>query len=598
MKTCPNCGIANQPGARFCSACGTTLAPTTLPLGLTFHGRYSILKLLGRGGMASVYQVSDAHLGGKLMALKEFSDAGITDPRARAEAVAAFNQEAHLLARLDHPNIPKVTDFFTEGGKHYIVMEFVPGESLEVISARSGGRCAEADVRGWALQLCDVLGYMHGQNPPVIYRDLKPGNIMLTPQGQVKLVDFGIARLFKIGKPGDTQVMGTPGFAAPEQYGQGQTDARSDIYAFGVVLHTLLTGHDPASTPFALPPARQLNPGVSPQLEAIIGSATQMDPNLRYQSAAQLRAALLSRRGAGGTTIVMPGGKTAQPTRRGPGAAILVAVLVVALIGIAAAAFAMNRPQTAWTPPSASTESAVTEAAAATLELTAIPSPEAEVTESAATAAAEVELPTTAPSATLEPPTATIEPPTATPVPPTPTLEPTATLPPVPTATPGCALAADPALAGVWERGVLGCAVGPAGITWGAWQPFERGAMYWRSDLNTVYVLFNNGSWFEILDKWDGYATASRGSPPAGLRAPERGFGWVWGTRDDVFNGLGWALDQEKGFCAAVQSFESGVIFQSSRVQSCQGDLYNWATHPDFRPLLFRVRWDGTWRMF
>ena len=212
---------------------------------------------------------------GTYWAVKEMSDAAIVDPIEKARAVAGFQQEAQLLAQLAHPNIPKVTDYFTENNKHYIVMEFVPGETLEDRLVRLQAPCSEQEVRQWSAQLCDVLAYLHSQNPAIIFRDLKPGNIMLTPQGQIKLIDFGIARLFKPGKSSDTQVVGTPGFASPEQYGRGQTDGRSDVYSLGVVLHHLLTLHDPTTTPFALPPARQLRPTVSPQMEQILVRATQ-----------------------------------------------------------------------------------------------------------------------------------------------------------------------------------------------------------------------------------------------------------------------------------------------------------------------------------
>ncbi|MEI2691331.1 MAG: serine/threonine-protein kinase [Anaerolineae bacterium] len=187
-----------------------------------------------------------------------------------------------MLACLNHPNLPKVSDYFTEHGKHYIVMEFVEGQTLEDYLSRRGGSVSEAEARGWAAQLCDVLGYLHRQQPPVIFRDLKPANVMLTPQGQLKLIDFGIARFFKAGKPGDTLVMGTPGYAAPEQHGQGQTDARSDVYSLGVLLHHLLTGYDPAATPFALPPVRQLNPQVSPAMAQVITRAIEVHPAQRF----------------------------------------------------------------------------------------------------------------------------------------------------------------------------------------------------------------------------------------------------------------------------------------------------------------------------
>ena len=334
---CTKCGATNQPGARFCHGCGAPLGAATLPLGAAVQGRYAILGLLGQGGMGAVYQVSDTRLGGKIMALKELTDAAITNPQDKALAAAAFAREAQLLAHLDHPNIPKVTDFFTETGKYYLVMEFVSGETLESRLAHQSAPVSEGEARDWVLQLCDVLNYLHGQNPPVIFRDLKPANIMITPQGQIKLVDFGIARLFSPGKAGDTLVIGTPGYAPPEQYGKGQTDARSDIYSLGVVLHSLLTRHNPALTPFALPPARQLNPAISLQMETVILKATQLDPTQRYQTVVQMRAALIGHTAA--PTAVMP-----QPAHRHRWA-VLVGVLLVAIIGVAAAASHAKRGQ-------------------------------------------------------------------------------------------------------------------------------------------------------------------------------------------------------------------------------------------------------------
>jgi len=604
---CRRCGATNQPTARFCHSCGAQLSGATLPLGVAVQGRYTILGLLGQGGMGAVYQVADVRLGGKIMALKELSDAAITSPQAKTGAAAAFAREAQLLANLDHPNIPKVTDFFTETGKYYLVMEFVEGETLEARLTRQGAPVSEADARDWALQLCDVLTYLHGRNPSVIFRDLKPANIMLTPQGQIKLVDFGIARLFNPMKAGDTLVIGTPGYAPPEQYGKGQTDVRSDIYSLGVVLHTLLTGHDPAATPFALPRVRQLNPAISPQMEGVIQRATQLDPAQRYQTVAQMRAALMGHGTAPTAVMPLPAGR-----RRW---AMPVGILLVVIVGVIAAAAAAlsGGNRSAWTPApvtevarAVSSETRVIPAAAATAD----PAGRSLTTGALLTVPPVVTTRTSVPPTHAPPPpTATRLPPTKTPVPPTPTvIPPTLTplptnTPPPPTATrlpptPACAQAVDGQFANVWDRGLLGCPAGATRVVWAAWQPFQGGYMLWRSDLNTVYVLFSDGSWIEIPDKWDGYSTAGRGEPPAGLRAPERGFGWVWGTRNDVFNRLGWALDQEKGFCTAVQPMERGFIFQSNRVQSCQDGLYNWATHPEFRPLLFRVMTNGTWRLF
>lgn len=277
------------------SRCGNALpgyGTGMLPQNVLLQNRYSIIKKIGQGGFGAVYQATDQRLN-KTWAIKEMSDAAISDPFEKAKAVKAFQEETQLLVQLNHPNIPRVTDSFAQNNKHYMVMEFVPGETLQHRLDSQLSPCSEQEVCQWADQLCDVLTYLHHQNPPVIFRDLKPENIMLTPQGRVKLIDFGIARFFKIGKPGDTVPMGTSGYAAPEQYGTDQTDARSDIYSLGVVLHQALTGYDPTVTPFALPPVRQLNSSVSLELEQIIATATNTDRLQRFQSVDQFRQALL-----------------------------------------------------------------------------------------------------------------------------------------------------------------------------------------------------------------------------------------------------------------------------------------------------------------
>ena len=268
------------------------LARGILPQNLVLQDRYVVLHKLGQGGMGAVYKVADKRLGNKLMALKELSISALSDPQEQAQARAAFEREARMLARLDHLNIPQVSNFFIEHNKYYIVMELVQGKTLEQHMQHQPHPCTEQEVRDWAMQLCNVLTYLHGQNPPVIFRDLKPANIMLSSTGQLKLIDFGIARLFKSGKTSDTQQIGTHGYAPPEQYGPSQTDPRSDIYSFGVVLHHLLTRHNPALTPFKLLPVRQINPQISPALEQIIMTATQHDITQRYQSIAAMKYAL------------------------------------------------------------------------------------------------------------------------------------------------------------------------------------------------------------------------------------------------------------------------------------------------------------------
>ncbi|UCG23395.1 MAG: protein kinase [Chloroflexota bacterium] len=304
--TCPHCSNEINPSDQFCPWCGSNLQdekagaePATgrageLQPGYVLRDRYQIEGLLGRGGMGAVYRARDLRLPGKAWAVKEMTEAGL-EPAERVAAVQNFEREAHLLAQLQHPNLPQVVDFFEDGssGRHYLVMDFVEGQTLEELLLREGSPFPETVINEWTFQLCDVLGYLHGQNPPIIFRDLKPGNIIIEPSGQLKLIDFGIARFFKGDRSSDTQTFGTFGYAPPEQYGLGQTDARSDIYGLGVTLLRLSTGYDPAIDPLNLPPARQVNPAVSARLEKVIQKATHQDPDARYQSAAELQNALL-----------------------------------------------------------------------------------------------------------------------------------------------------------------------------------------------------------------------------------------------------------------------------------------------------------------
>jgi hypothetical protein len=264
------------------------LSPNTI-----LQSRYRILRAIGGGGMGVVYEAEDKRLGGRHCAIKEFSPEHLP-LQDRAWAVQTFQQEAAILSQLSHPGLTNVTDYFAEGSNEYLVMELIEGGTLadQLDGARSG-RLPQAEALDMTRQLCDVLEYLHRRTPPIVFRDLKPTNIMLTPQGQVKLIDFGIARLFKPGQSHDTISLGTPGYAAPEQYGgQGQTDPRSDIYSLGVVLHQMLTGHDPTRTPFNLPLTRTLNGAVPPNIEAVIRKAVQVDPNQRFQTIAELRAKL------------------------------------------------------------------------------------------------------------------------------------------------------------------------------------------------------------------------------------------------------------------------------------------------------------------
>lgn len=278
-----------------------------LPPDTLLTGRYRLRAIIGRGGMSIVYRAEDMRLGGRLVAIKEIVDT-FDDPLEREQALEQFQQEGSLLATLDHPNLPHVSDYFSEGGRHYLVMELIEGRTLATIQREAGGGPLPLDiVMGWTRQICGVLEYLHDHRPPIIFRDLKPDNIMLDPQGRIKLIDFGIARLFDPAKRTDTLKMGTVGYAPPEQYsGRGMTDQRSDVYALGVTLYELLTGYDPATTPFALPPARKFNRAISPALNATLEKAVELDRRNRWQSVPALRDALF--------TAPLP----QRPTRRLP----------------------------------------------------------------------------------------------------------------------------------------------------------------------------------------------------------------------------------------------------------------------------------------
>jgi serine/threonine protein kinase len=257
--------------------------------------------------MGAVYLAEDNRLAGTRRAIKEMNLAQIP-PQDRGWTEAAFRQEAGMLSQLSHPGLTRVTDFFAEGGSLYLVMDYVPGQTLEqVLNNAPGGRLSLEQALDIVRQLCDVLAYLHEQSPPVIFRDLKPANVMLTPQNQVRLIDFGIARFFKAAQTHDTVNLGTPGYAAPEQWGsQGQSDARSDIYGLGVLLLQLVTGYDPVPQPFPLPRPSQVLPTIPPEIEAIILCATQIRPDDRYQSVIEFLQAL----DAFGTTL---------PTKKGSG---------------------------------------------------------------------------------------------------------------------------------------------------------------------------------------------------------------------------------------------------------------------------------------
>lgn len=275
-----------------------------MDMNVVLQNRYTLLRIMGQGGMGTVYLAKDERLGGRYVAIKELSVSHIL-PSEREARFQAFRQEAMMLAQLRHPGIATISDFFFETGSAYLVMEYVPGLTLrQLLRQHPGQQLTLAQALNFTYQLCQVLAYLHQQHPPLIFRDLKPENVIVQPDGQLKLIDFGISRLFKLGQKRDTVPMGTPGYASPEHYGQEQTGPRSDIYSLGIMLHEMLTGHDPTHrTPFtplawsSLPPNEHLL-----TLKAVILKATQLDAGLRYGSILEMQADL----SASGTVPTRP----------------------------------------------------------------------------------------------------------------------------------------------------------------------------------------------------------------------------------------------------------------------------------------------------
>lgn len=258
--------------------------------GETIRDRYRVRRLLGRGGMATVYLVEDMKLPEKLWALKEMGDN--LSPDIREQAASQFRHEAEILARLTHPRLPRVIDYFSQGERSYLVMEYLQGTTLRQLMNSRDTWESEEKIRSWGIELCGVLEYLHSQQPPVIFRDIKPDNIIVDEENHLKLIDFGIARIFTPGKSEDTIVIGTPGFAAPEQYGKGQTDARSDIYSLGATLYCLATRLNPADTPFSFQIPSSVNPHISSALDTVLLTCLDLDPEKRFPSASELRRAL------------------------------------------------------------------------------------------------------------------------------------------------------------------------------------------------------------------------------------------------------------------------------------------------------------------
>src|SRR5579884_321613 len=308
---CSACGAASQSQATFCFHCGQKLLIGTRPTPVTpapeaadhptgllephhmLNSRYRISELVGQGGMGAVYKARDIKFG-RNVAVKEMSQHNLSKQEAE-EATERFRQEANLLARLTHPNLPSVYDYFEENGRWYLVMDFIKGETLEeYIAGKTDNILPIIEVIDIGIQLTRVLGYLHTRPTPIIFRDLKPLNIMITSDKHVYLIDFGVARLFKRGKAKDTLAFGSVGYAAPEQFGKAQTTPRSDIYSLGVILHQLLTGKDPQDNDplFHFQPLSFYNFSLPKELVELVAYMLNVDSRMRPGSMVGVRREL------------------------------------------------------------------------------------------------------------------------------------------------------------------------------------------------------------------------------------------------------------------------------------------------------------------
>jgi serine/threonine-protein kinase len=276
--------------------------PRTLKKAEILKERYQIREHIGQGGAGSIYLADDLRLEGRLCALKEVEYDRLLPEKTRQEARDQFLREATILARFDHPNLPKVSDFFSSGPRDYLVMDYVPGDDLRTVmleARRNGAFLPEAQVLRWARQLADALTYLHGQTPPVVHRDIKPSNLKIMPSGLLKLVDFGLVKIMSADQEMTITViqgLGTALYTPLEQYGSDDThtDARSDIYSFGATFYHLLTNEPPVDarkrfiSPASLIPPRQINPAIAPRTEQAILWAMSLHPDDRPETMAIL----------------------------------------------------------------------------------------------------------------------------------------------------------------------------------------------------------------------------------------------------------------------------------------------------------------------
>ena len=263
-----------------------------LESGTTLHGRYRILSTLGRGSFASVYLARDANWKGNLVALKEISTEGFSEEEYR-DLNTQFLQEAAFLMQLSHPGLPRVVEFFAEGSRYYLAMEWIPGKSLHEIVYEKGP-ISEDEALDWGIQLTGILGYLHGRTPyPVLLGDLKPSNVMVTYHGEVKVVDFGVARYLAPSQNPRTFAMVSPGFSPPEKYSRFDSDLRGDLYSLGATLYWALTRASMERYRFQIPPLRRLRPEAHPALEEVLARCLEIEPARRQARVEAVREQLI-----------------------------------------------------------------------------------------------------------------------------------------------------------------------------------------------------------------------------------------------------------------------------------------------------------------
>ncbi|MDQ2904317.1 MAG: WD40 repeat domain-containing serine/threonine-protein kinase [Chloroflexota bacterium] len=336
---CDICGAANRAHARFCFACGQGLqnnAPSAFASGGTAYGstmptgmlvsshvlkqRYRITEQIGKGGFGAVYRAQDHEFDDRFVAVKEMSQSSLS-PQEIIEATNAFRRESRILSSLTHPNLPRIYDNFSDSGRWYLVMDFIEGQTLEdYLDTLPQSRLPLDEALDIGIQLCTVLGYLHSRPMSIIFRDLKPANVILTPENHLYLIDFGIARHFKPGQAKDTTAFGSAGYAAPEQYGKSQTTPQADIYSLGATLHQMVSGDDPSLSPFRFEPFKERDP-FHQQLEHLVMQMVQMDVSKRPTSMADVKRELqriLAMRMSGPLSTIPLASRASPPAPQAP----------------------------------------------------------------------------------------------------------------------------------------------------------------------------------------------------------------------------------------------------------------------------------------